>query len=316
MSLYLALYKTFLSKRYNTYLKRAGGNTDKCHEALLYGTYYEEYDYYDFAHKSAAERRTYVTDAWRNKICRRINDRRQQSIIMDKYRTAIFFNRYYGRAYMLVSSSDDRYSFLKFVQNEASVVAKPTNDCAGRGVELLKGHTSADWNNHFDHIIAAGRPYIVEQLITQHTQMARWNISSVNTIRVNTMIRNGKVDFITANIRVGRVGAFVDNCAQGGLCANIDPTNGVIITTACGHDEHRFSEHPDSHMPFVGNQVPLWQQLLKTVAEMALMLPKLRYCSWDFALTDKGWVLVEANKGELIADQRNLQRGLRNEFTL
>ena len=59
--LYLWLYRLLLPRRYARYLQRAGGDVDKCHEALLHGTYYEEYDSYDFAHKSPAERRTYVT---------------------------------------------------------------------------------------------------------------------------------------------------------------------------------------------------------------------------------------------------------------
>lgn len=314
MNPYIILYKTLLSRRYHDYLRRAGGNVDKCHEALLHGTYFEEYDYYHFDQKSPAERRTYVTDAWRNRICRRINNPRQQAVIMDKYRTAVHFHDYYRRQYMRVSSADDRAEFVRFGMAEGRLVVKPTNDCAGRGVRLITAQTQSQWNAHFDSLLADNRPYIVEQLILQDPAMALWNASSVNTIRINTLLRKGRVSLLTANIRVGRPGAFVDNCAQGGLCANIDPATGVIITTACGHDESRFTHHPDSHIPFVGTAIPRWPELVSIAEAMARMLPKLTYCSWDYALTPQGWALVEANKGELIADQRNLGRGLRQEF--
>ena len=46
---YILLYKTLLPWKYRRYLALAGGDRDKCHETLLHGTYYEEYDLYGFA---------------------------------------------------------------------------------------------------------------------------------------------------------------------------------------------------------------------------------------------------------------------------
>ena len=303
-----------MPRRYRRYLALAGGDRDKCHETLLHGTYYEEYDSYDFAHKTPSERRTYITDAYRNRVCRRINDAKQQAVIMDKYLTAENFSDYYRRKYMLCDSMEQCDPFVSFGMEEGWLVVKPVDDCAGRGVELLHEADEQGWRNQYHRLMTYGRRYIVEQRIVQHPDMARWNESSVNTVRINTILRNGTVRVLTANMRCGAGGCFVDNCAQGGYCANIDPASGIIITSATSKGPEKYDRHPDSGIAFVGVQIPCWQQLLDAAINCALRLPKLTYVSWDFSLTADGWTLVEANKGELIADQRNLGRGLRKEF--
>ena len=311
---YLWLYRLLLPRRYSRYLELAEGNKDKCHEALLFGTYYEEYDSYDFAHKSPAERRTYVTDAYRNRLCRRINDAKQQAVVMDKYRTAVLFGDYYRRKFMLCNGEGQRDDFVRFGMEEGWLVVKPIDDCAGRGVQLLHADDEQGWRNHYRQMMELGRRYIVEQRIVQEPSMARWNESSVNTVRINTLNHNGTISILTANIRCGCRGAFCDNCAQGGYCANIDPASGIIFTSATSKGPEKYDRHPDSGIAFVGEQIPLWQSLLAAASACAQRLPKLTYVSWDFALTADGWTLVEANKGELIADQRNLGRGLKKEL--
>ena len=311
---YLWLYRLLLPRRYRRYLELAGGDRDKCQEALLHGTYYEEYDSYDFAHKSPAERRTYVTDAYRNRLCRRINNARQQAVVMDKYRTAVLFSDYYRRKFMLCDGKSQRDDFVRFGMEEGWLVVKPIDDCAGRGVQLLHADDEQGWHNHYEQMMEQGRRYIVEQRIVQLPEMARWNESSVNTVRINTLNHHGTISILTANIRCGCQGAFCDNCAQGGYCANIDPDTGIIITSATSKGPEKYDRHPDSGITFVGEQIPCWQQLLDAAFACAQRLPKLVYVSWDFALTADGWTMVEANKGELIADQRNLGRGLRQEL--
>lgn len=314
MEFYIHLYKLLFPHRYRRYLELADGDTDKCHETLLHGTYYEEYDSYDFAHKSSLERREYLTDAYRNKLCRRINNARQQAVIMNKYCTATLFRDFYHREFLLCEDECQRDFFVAMGMRHGRLVVKPVDDCAGRGVRLMTASESSQWSIYYSHLIEEGRHFIVEQLIVQLPEMARWNESSVNTVRVNTMNCRGDIRLLTANMRCGCAGNFVDNCAQGGFCANIDPVSGRIITSATSKGVKRYVCHPDSGVPFEGEAIVQWSQLLQTVDTMAQRLPQLTYVSWDLALTEEGWTLVEANKGELIADQRNLCRGLRRDF--
>lgn len=311
--LYITLYKLLLPRRYRRYLQRAEGDTDKCNECLYHGTFYEEYDAYDFAHKSDAERRTYLTDAIRNQLCAKANNGRQQAIVMDKYRTAKLYEDCYKRPFMLVDGKEDRKRFVKFCTPLGEVVAKPTDECAGRGVRLFCESTPEGWERCFEELISEKRRFIVEQRIRQHDFTARWS-RSVNTVRVNTFQHNGQVDIFTTFIRTGRKEAFVDNGAQGGLFASIDDNTGVLITD--GYDEHgkRYEVHPDSQVPFKGEQLPRWDELRAMATLLALRLPKVVYVGWDLALTPDGWVLMEANKGEFIAQQITLGRGLRKEF--
>ncbi|MCQ2294242.1 MAG: hypothetical protein MJZ67_01190 [Bacteroidales bacterium] len=309
----ILLYRLLLPRRYRHYLLKANGNKDKCHETILHGTYYEEYDAYDFGHKTPSERREYLTDSVRNKICRKVNDPAQQAIVMDKYRTAEHLRDFYGRKFMMLQTATDRGAFLTFAQECGQVVVKPTQDCAGRGVKLVESTDIGALNALFDSLISAHRPFIVEERIVQDASMAAWN-TSVNTIRMNTFQHSGKVEHFTAFLRTGRKGSFVDNGAQGGLFASVDDVSGMIITD--GYDEfgHHYAAHPDSQVPYQGVQIPRWDELKNLTTRMALQFPKMTYIGWDLALTPSGWVLVEANIGEYIAQQITLKRGLRKEF--
>lgn len=314
MNLYLLIYKTLFPTRYRDYLQRAGGNHDKLKETLLHKTYYEEYDRYDFIHKDDAERRAYITDHYRNKVCKRINNDKEQALIMNKYRTALLLKDYYGRQFMQVNAEQDRAAFVSFGLNEGALVAKPVSDCGGRGVRLLTAVDDEHWGLLFNELLAQERPFIVEQRIQQHPFMSRYNSSSVNTIRINTFQHKGTVRRFTSIIKTGRSGSFVDNGAQGGVMALVDSDTGVVVTDAIDDMGHAFTHHPDSGIPFRGEQVPRWDELIQVTTAMALLLPKLTFVGWDMALTPQGWVVVEGNKGEFFAEQIVLKRGLKKEF--
>ena len=72
---------------------------------------------------------------------------------------------------------------------------------------------------------------------------------------------------------------------------------------------------PDSQLPFKGYQIPEWEALLKLAEEIhRTKMPNYPYIGWDFALTPKGWVLIEGNWGEMSMPQIEFGKGLYKEF--
>ena len=307
---YILLYKTLFPWKYRHYMELAGGDCDKCHETLLHGTFYEEYDLYRFGDKSEAERREYLTDAERDRICRKVNSRSGERTVADKWKTYQRLKPFYRRQVILPKDDASRQAVIALGEREGRLVAKPANQCGGRGVELLQARTREEWA----HLLAQHNGYLFEQCIHQDEATARWNADSVNTVRINTFRRDNEVDFFTSFIRTGRKGTFVDNGAQGGIFASIDEATGRVITD--GYDEHGnvFLSHPDSGTRYQGEQLPRWEELLTLARNMALAMDGMTYIGWDMALTPDGWEPVEANRGEFVAQQVTLGRGIRGEF--
>ena len=307
---YILLYKTLLPWKYRYYMQRAGGDRDMCHETLLRGTFYEEYAVYDFANKTDEQRRLYLTDALRDKLCRRINSRKGERIIADKFLTYKHFQQYYHRNVWLIDNNTDYELLAEAGKRNGRLVAKPPRLSGGHGVRLVTAPSIDEWKE----TIKSLKGFVVEEPIEQDAFMARWNSSSVNTIRINTILRNGEVTQFAPFLRTGREGCFVDNGAQGGIFASIDPDTGTIISDGYDESATAYTSHPDSGVPYKGIKIPQWDELLALTESMALSMPDMVYIGWDMALTDQGWVLIEANRGEFIAQQITLHRGLRYEF--
>jgi hypothetical protein len=145
--------------------------------------------------------------------------------------------------------------------------------------------------------------------------MAVWNNSCVNTVRMTSFIcTDGKHVILQPFIRTGRNGAIVDNAGAGGIFAVFDPETGIVITDGVDESGNRFEKHPDSNIVYRGWQIPYYNEL-KTLTEIVhRSLPKYhKYVGFDFALSTKGWLLVEGNWGQFVG-QIAEQKGVRYQF--
>lgn len=323
-NLYNGTYRLLLPKHYRHYLQLAQKEADEfgissidpddmVRETIVFGTFFDEYLLYGFHTKSSEVRRTYLTDSVRNRLCSRINNSEMQKLLMDKFQCYRYFKPYYRRESILFDSRNTLIDAIGFAKLYREVVVKPLKDCAGRGIELhtYDAETSPQY---FKQLLSTHKPYIIEERIIQHPTLAQWHPASINTIRVNTILKDNRFTIFNAFIRTGRNGSFVDNGAQGGLFATIDPQNGKIITEACDEHGNTYASHPESHIPYIGTQIPYWDELKDLSKQLAHNIPELVYVGWDLALTPDGWVMVEGNKGQFVAQQLTLKHGLRKDF--
>lgn len=183
---------------------------------------------------------------------------------------------------------------LKMCQQYDEVIVKTASESGG-------GHGITFWNRNesladLEKRIKKGDNMIVQELVKQHPEMSRLHESSINTLRIMTVMFEGQVHVMTHFVRMGVKGKRVDNVSSGGMLCGIN-RDGTLFET--GYDEHGkpYLSHPTSGTVFKGFKVPAYDKCIELVTKAAPRLSHFaKLISWDVAVTQDGEpLLIEAN---------------------
>lgn len=288
----------------------------KLKKAFIKDNWYpNEYFFFNYERLSEKGRKEFVPNREAHRFWVYANTEDAYQLTCDKWDTYLHFKKYYKRECLLVNKNEDEESFLSFAGRHARFIVKPSHGNLGNGVKIVD---SPERNHRFFADLLSQYPtgFIAEELILQSKEFSEFHPSSVNTIRITTVrLSNGDIHIIHRPFaRFGQGGRCVDNGGNYGIFGGIDFNTG-IINASIDERMNRYVIHPDSGKTILGFQIPRWEEAKALVVELANVLPDLNYCGWDLALTDEGWVMVEANgKGLFIGFQMPMQEGFRNEF--
>jgi len=260
---------------------------------LRYGAGYKDYALCAFWDLSPEQRATYVTRGINNRIVRLCNDPAWYHCVADKRE----FNRIYGRFVRrgwLDLEQCGYDAFAEFMGGRDAVIAKPTADTCGRGIEKLRKADFSSLRELYAHLKAGGAG-LVEDVIVPHPQVARLYPDAVNTYRIVTVTRGGRAGVVYAYIRIGNGGRFVDNFNSGGMTAPVDLESGVIGFPAVDKDGGCYPVHPATGCPIAGYPLPFWRESIEMCLEAAKVVPQLGYVGWDVAVSPQGPQLIEGN---------------------
>lgn len=265
--------------------------------AWLYGTSFE--DYYELAFYSMPEpqKKEWATTALAYQFHRVMNDPKSRPIFKDKYAFATRFARMFGREIRLLSRKTVTDDVVDWVAQRDWVMAKPRYGTIGSGVQKINVPQDREKLRLQLRTLANRGDHVLEDLIVQHPLMASLNATSVNTVRLVTVIDNDQqVEVIAAVLRMGN-GGVIDNYSAGGMAAPVDMATGRVWQGATYRDSTRQMEriHPTSHVEIVGFMVPYWEETLALVKDAAWVVPEVRAVGWDIAITENGPILVEGN---------------------
>lgn len=322
---YGEVYRVTLNKAYDTFLsteergnkqllKSLTNDIVQCwlkYQALPY-----EYFLFNFKDRSDAERWEFETDIDRIQTLRKITG---EKLFMEEINNKFHFyqlaRQFFKREVIMVDKNTSVDLFVYFCSRFKVVFIKPLESSQGRGARFFTYSDKQSAIALFNQLQADGSSWMVEECIHQSIAMGQWNMTSVNTIRIPSFLREGKFTVIWTRMRMGKKGAIVDNAGAGGIVVNVDPKTGVFTSDGIDESYNRFDKHPDSGLTFKGWQVPRWGELLSTVEELhRTVFNKHVYVAWDFALTDEGWVVIEGNWGQLLGQQTASQVGVRKQF--
>ncbi len=264
-------------------------------EHYVYGVTLIEYNQYKFYWKKRRERRKYVCFREFEKIIEVSNDKKYYKYFDNKPLFNQLFTEFLGRNWVDTTSCtlDDFDNLLK---KNNRLFVKPVNGMCGKGAYILNRNGGTDVKKMFEQLVS--EQAIVEEIVEQHRDMAEFNSSSVNTLRIVTMLCvNDAVKIMAAVIRLGRNGQVVDNFHNYGVVALIDPETGIVKTTGVDRDFKRYVIHPDSGKPIPGFRIPSWDKIVEVVEKAAHVVPAIRYVGWDIAVGKNGEVImIEGNK--------------------
>ena len=170
----------------------------------------------------------------------------------------------------------------------------------GQGVKLF--HTEngfiPEMNMSVTDLFANyNKSFIVQSKLEQHSDIAKLNPTSVNTIRVLSYRKFDEVTIIYAIIRIGRKGKNVDNETAGGIKADIDLQTGRIKGPAFGSPTEKNMPQTDSGVDLDSYLIPSFPQVLDFVKSLHQRLPYFRLIGWDISVDTAGNpVMIEWNR--------------------
>ena len=158
----------------------------------------------------------------------------------------------------------------------------------------------------------ANQDFFFEKQIIQEPVLSKFNPDTVNTIRVMTF----KDRVISAAVRFGRKGSFVDNTAKGGVAVSLDIKTGILQSYGMReYDLRHYMEHPDSHLKFENTYVTQWPDVKALVEKTLKYLPYYQSVGFDVATTNEGPVIIEINTGAgVYLSQMGKEIGLKDFF--
>ena len=262
--------------------------------ALKYNAGYVDYKIAEMYRLTDEQKKTQITRGLSNTIVRRMNDKAYWYLFDDKATFNRLFKDEVNRDWIELSDELSLEEWKAFLDRNDDLICKPLEGSSGVGIER---HTKEEWRGREEAFLQELREKkigIVEERVIQHSKMAEMCPTSVNTIRIATLLGDKKQGIVYAFLRIGN-GKVMDNVDQGGMAARIDLESGTLLTVGADKQGNTYTEHPMTHTPIIGFQIPYFKEACDMCLKAAQKVPQMRFVAWDVAITEKGPVFIEGN---------------------
>jgi hypothetical protein len=148
-------------------------------------------------------------------------------------------------------------------------------------------------------LIGSMRNVVIQAVLRNHPIIEAMNPGALNTLRVCSLVEDGRCTLIAACLRVAQGHAVVDNWSQGSFAIGVDLTSGALNRTGVTKAEYGrqvCTVHPDTGVRFGSVTLPWWRETLDLARRAALGLQPHVTLGLDIAITPEGPVFVEANE--------------------
>ena len=263
----------------------------KC--AVKYNAGYMDYKIAEMYRLNDAQRRTVITRGISNEIVRRMNDKAYWHFFDDKTQFNTTFAKWIGRDWIKADEGLTLDALSAFLADKDQAIYKPLEGSSGQGIVKYQRE---DWKNLslFAEQLSEAGPGILEEVVIQHPEMARMCPTSVNTVRIATMLGDKKEGIVYAFLRIGN-GRVMDNVDCGGMAARVDLESGKLLTVGADKQGNTYEKHPITGTDIIGFQIPFFEEAKEMCLQAMRVVPQVRFVAWDVAITADGPRFIEGN---------------------
>lgn len=185
---------------------------------------------------------------------------------------------------------------MDIVRAEKKLFVKAeTESFGGKGVEYVNCMDEIGVEQFKKCINSIKGDIIAQRAIKQHQALSNINDSSVNTIRIISLLTKDGPKIYSSLLRVGMKGKKVDNYSSGGITVGIN-REGKLNKYAYNSNGERFEKHPSNDFIFEGYEIPCYDKARELVMKAHPMIPHFRLVSFDIAIGEDGEpIFIEAN---------------------
>ena len=289
---YSAMFKTADMLHKKTGKSRVWLMADMVKCAAKYNAGYVDYKIAEMYRLNDKQRATQITRGISNSIVARMNDKKFWHFFDNKTEFNQLFKDQVKREWLNFSTATEE-QFAEFLKGRGDIICKPIDGSSGQGIFKCTPDEYGDVHALYEKLKAAGIG-IVEDKVIQHEVISALCPTSVNTIRVATLLGDKKDGIVYAYIRIGN-GKVMDNVDCGGMAAPIDLETGIISGVGANKSGEVYEIHPMTGKRIPGTQIPYWNEVKAMCLKAMHVVPQVRFVAWDVAITPTGPVFIEGN---------------------
>lgn len=239
---------------------------------------YDDYLKMHFYSFNEAKRKEILTPKENIKLINQLNpfDLRYQIVSKNEFNHR--FDKYIKRDWLLLDDTNNE-EFRLFIKSRNQIFVPPVDNHKMAVVDI--NHAN-DWQLHQELINT--NHYIVEEVIKHHSIFNEITDKSLITIKFITLLENKNVHLLGSylNIESNEEKYYIP----------VDIKNGKTYNQAI----HNYQETDSINNYQVKEfKIPLWKEAIKMVNDLPLVIPELRYISWEIAITDNDVILIKAS---------------------
>lgn len=139
--------------------------------------------------------------------------------------------------------------------------------------------------------------FVVQKCLRQHSSMAKYNSSSINTLRIQTLYLNGVFSVGSIILRMGIPGNIVDNLSSGGIVVGVNK-DGFLNETGFDSKLTQYKNH--GSVVFKGERIVQIKKILEMVEDDHIhQFAVCKYIGWDIMIDEENQpICLEVNTSQ------------------